>query len=956
MLSKPDTCRGCSLYHKGNGYAPVVGPKNAKILFVGESLGGVEASTGKPFVGPDGMILNRALRYIGIERDEVRIHNIVNCQPPNNSLVGEPWESTAIAHCSQYLNQTLAEGNYGVVVGLGATASKQLLGLYGKKGVSIFDLHGAPARDVTDKYWVISTIHPSFILQGNYNLFGVLTFDITKALELAQKGFAGDYPKLIIDPGWAVFDKWVRETIAKAEATKDGLWLAADIETPSKHKNPEEDANVGFNIAESIYRVNFSCDVDEAITVPFDPQHMDGIKTLLAHPKLKKSFWYMNFDKPNLENQGVPVLEPAYDMMDGFHLLQSDVRRGLGFVAPFYSWHPPWKHLTDHRVPAESLVGSALDNYKKYSAIDGIQTIRCTYGIEKDLKSLGLWNIFERHIRDLDRYALRPAEKLGLLFDRKKLEAFKDDLVIEETEVGGICAEFAPDKIIPWEKIWKTSRPALDVKGNLLPGHKELTEVTMCYVCENCKSINVNKAHTKTKKCAGAILNFEEHEVTQWVKEGVFNPNSPKQVLAYIKYKGHKPGVGKDIKKTVDGTSDVQTLERLKKQHPKDLMYGALLRMRKITKMKGTYCDGILTRLDKYNRVHSQYTNIPSTFRLSCKDPNLTNLVSKDKKEDENQYGKRFRETVIAAPGCVFIEADYGGIEAVQTGWFAKDPDYLRLAKLSVHSYLTSHIVGKPADLSWSDEQLKGYFKEIKKEYFLDYNKCKRVVHGSAYMLSAMGLHLTYSDLFPTVKSAKKIQSTLFSVAPGMRQRQLDTITKADKQGYLGGTDHPYNYRHQFYNVIIYKKVNAVFAREQQKLWNESDGTEGKQVSEGANGIWYTLTHGKDAKRAVAFYPQSTAGGNLKEAMLALFTPGMPDYIGDCYYGSTPLRAPIHDSLLLEVPIGKVDFVLERVYRVMSSPIKEQPLDPSWGMGEYLTIDVNIEKGKNWAEMLEVKV
>lgn len=941
MLTKPDTCSPCVLNKLGNGFGTRTGPSNADILFVGEALGIQEANTGKPFVGPAGSILNKVFRYVGIDRDAVAIHNIINCQPPNNNLVGTSYEHEAINSCSQYINRTLDEGSYKVVVGLGAVASKQLLGLYGTKGVSIFELHGAPARDKSDQYWVIPTVHPSFILQGGHNMFGVLAFDIMKALEIARDGFDGDKANLIIDPGWAAWDIWVKETIAKAQATQNGLWLAVDIETPLKHKNSDESDNVGFNIADSIYRVNYSCDKDEAITTPFDAQHMAGHKALLAHPKIKKAFWYMNFDKPNLENQGVPVLEPCYDMMWGFHLLQSDLRKGLGFVSPFYSSYGPWKHLTDHKVPVESLTGSAMDNYKRYSAVDGLQTIRNTYGIERDLKAVNLWDIFERHVRDLDRFVLRPAEKVGLLFDKTKLELFKEDLTKEEVEVAAICTKFAPHEIIPPEKTWKTNKAAVDELGRLKPGHKEITKSTMCYVCQSCETINVNKTHNKSKKCFGAKLKFETHVVTKWIKEGSFNPNSPKQVLAYIKYKGHKPG---KQKKSLNDSSDIQTLENLKKKHPKDLMYDALMKMRKITKMKGTYCEGILSRGDATNRVHTQYTHMPSTMRLSSKDPNLTNLVAKDKKEDEEEYGKRFRECIIASPGCTLLESDYGGIESVQTGWFAKDPEYIRLAKLSVHAYLTSHVVGKPASLQWDDVQLKGYLNEIKEEYFLEYNKCKRVVHGSAYLLSAIGLSLTYPELFKNKAAAKDIQDILFSVAPGMRAWQLATIEKADTQKYLGGTDHPYNYKHWFYDIINYTRITEAQATHSRK-----------QVVE-INGIWYRTGYGRDAKRSVAFYPQSTAGGNIKEAMLKLFTPGSLDYIGDAYYGSTPLRAPIHDSLLLEVPTTKLDFVAEKVYSVMTRPIPEQPMDPAWGLGSHLTIDVNIEVGKNWAIMEKLKI
>ena len=144
MKTKPITCQGCPLHTKGTGFGEAVGPKDAEILFVGEALGAQEASTGEPFVGPAGMVFNKILRSISLDRSKVRVHNIINCQPPNNWLVGSPWEYQAIEHCSQYIKQTIEEGSQKVVVGLGAVASKVLSNLYGIKGVSIYDLHGAP--------------------------------------------------------------------------------------------------------------------------------------------------------------------------------------------------------------------------------------------------------------------------------------------------------------------------------------------------------------------------------------------------------------------------------------------------------------------------------------------------------------------------------------------------------------------------------------------------------------------------------------------------------------------------------------------------------------------------------------------------------------------------------------------------------------------------------------------
>jgi hypothetical protein len=122
-------------------------------------------------------------------------------------------------------------------------------------------------------------------------------------------------------------------------------------------------------------------------------------------------------------------------------------------------------------------------------------------------------------------------------------------------------------------------------------------------------------------------------------------------------------------------------------------------------------------------------------------------------------------------------------------------------------------------------------------------------------------------------------------------------------------------------------------------------------------GRWFAVEWGEDSKRVIAFYPQSTAAGVLKRSIRKLLTdPSHPSYIGDAYYGKTPLRAPIHDSLLLEVPDRAWDRVVERVAREMLRPIQEQPLPAVWSMGSHLTVGIEAKAGHNWLEVEGIAV
>ena len=213
----------------------------------------------------------------------------------------------------------------------------------------------------------------------------------------------------------------------------------------------------------------------------------------------------------------------------------------------------------------------------------------------------------------------------------------------------------------------------------------------------------------------------------------------------------------------------------------------------------------------------------------------------------------------------------------------------------------------------------------------------KRCVHGSNYAMTPRGMHMQFPELFPTDRAAAFAQGLYFEIAPSFPLWQLSVKERAAKSGYLGGKDHPFRYMHWFFNVVNYRPAKGI--------------VRGQSVKR--NGMTFQMSWGEDSKRACAFYPQSTAAGVIKEAMLRLFVPGTENYIGDVFFGKTPLRAQIHDSLLLEVPKVRLDEVFSKVCTEMMRPIKQQPMDPAWGMGDYLTIGVEAKVGQNWAPYSE---
>ncbi len=315
-------------------------------------------------------------------------------------------------------------------------------------------------------------------------------------------------------------------------------------------------------------------------------------------------------------------------------------------------------------------------------------------------------------------------------------------------------------------------------------------------------------------------------------------------------------------------------------------------------------------------------------------------------------------------PPCKLIELDLSGVEAVILGWYAarltNDPSVIRWAKLGLHALVASHLLRKPPDAAWPDADIAAYFQSLKKAHPDEYDTCKRTVHGTGYGMTPEGMVLMFPQTYTDLKHAQKIQKVYFDACPPVPAFQLDVKKRAAKMNRLGGvvrpgetilTDvnaHVFGYEHEFFNVVEYRKLSPGQAR----AVKERRSTIDSKLVVDINGQPYAMKWGPDSKRALAFYPQSTNSGGLNEIQIELFDePESPTFIGNYFYGRTPLRAPIHDSLFMECPFRKVDSLLERAFTAMLRPYEEMPLRPEWNLGAYLTVGVEGKIGDDWEHM-----
>jgi uracil-DNA glycosylase family 4 len=118
-------CRKCgTLCHSRTRAVFGEGPLNAELFVVGEAPGFNEDKEGKPFLGASGMLLDRLLSSIGLERKEIYLTTLVKCRPPGD----RPPKPAEISACRPYLLAQLAAVDPKVVVALGGLTSRALTG------------------------------------------------------------------------------------------------------------------------------------------------------------------------------------------------------------------------------------------------------------------------------------------------------------------------------------------------------------------------------------------------------------------------------------------------------------------------------------------------------------------------------------------------------------------------------------------------------------------------------------------------------------------------------------------------------------------------------------------------------------------------------------------------------------------------------------------------------------
>jgi DNA polymerase len=169
-------CRGCDLYESATQTVFGEGAADADVVLIGEQPGDAEDRHGRPFVGPAGKLLDRALTDAGISRGNAYITNAVKhfrwkfAPGGGKRRIHQKPEAWQLAACRPWLDAELARLKPRVLVVLGATAGQALFGpsfrvTKSRGTVLSWRAPGADAGAAGAEFSVVPTVHPSSVIR-----------------------------------------------------------------------------------------------------------------------------------------------------------------------------------------------------------------------------------------------------------------------------------------------------------------------------------------------------------------------------------------------------------------------------------------------------------------------------------------------------------------------------------------------------------------------------------------------------------------------------------------------------------------------------------------------------------------------------------------------------------------------------------------------------------------------
>lgn len=235
-----------------------------------------------------------------------------------------------------------------------------------------------------------------------------------------------------------------------------------------------------------------------------------------------------------------------------------------------------------------------------------------------------------------------------------------------------------------------------------------------------------------------------------------FNINSPKQLGVILFEKLGLPSK----KKTKTGYStNAEVLEELADSYP---IVSLILEYRTYSKLKSTYCEGLLKAISEDGRIHSNFNQTETrTGRLSSTEPNLQNIPVR------TQLGKEFRKFFSVRDGFMLIDADYSQIELRVLAALSDDKNMIDCFNngVDIHTVTAAKVFGIPENEVTSELR----------------SKAKAVNFGIVYGIGAFSLA---KDIKSSRKEAEQFINSYLALYSSVDEYMKTSIEKAKEQGY----------------------------------------------------------------------------------------------------------------------------------------------------------------------------
>lgn len=467
---KPELCRGCPLYEKGDGYAYGEGPTDAKCLLLGEALGSEEARAGRPFVGGAGRTLNYLLGKAGIKRSELFVTNVVRCRPPQNRTPLPEEVSTCMdRHATLQLLK-----KYNLVVLLGNTALGAVTGK-----AQITKWRGSVF--LQDGVKVMPTLHPAAVMRQQ-ELIPIVVLDLMK---IGRESWTAEYSEPLRNYTYNASPSDITELLSSTKP------VAVDVETNSLVATFNSLTTIGVgNDPGTVFVFKDIVTAKPAMTV------------LLGETTRMKIGHNIMFDIKHLRANGIEVNGPIYDTMVAHHLILGEVPSDLGFVSSIYTRLPFWKHLV-------------RQDPDFYNANDVDAALRIYEQTEYELKRVGLTRVFNDTMRLLP--ILSRMSERGVRVDRLLQTKWRVGLESQIRKHEALLLEMVGDKAFNWRShrqlsellYGKLKLPKIFAKGADGPTTNEDALIQLKELTGS-KIVDVLLSLRKLSKLASTYFSLEE--------------------------------------------------------------------------------------------------------------------------------------------------------------------------------------------------------------------------------------------------------------------------------------------------------------------------------------------------------------------------------------------------------------------------------------------------------------